>query len=303
MPVFFAPQLDEIFKFAGGMEKAVRMRNIVFCRGNYVFILNFDRTFILRFDLGKKVFDPQIGFYSDDYDSKKIYEEDGKIVFFQSGGVRYNRRKVCKAPTDVRFEELENIFNRFIEIREKKGKKWQKIIFPKKDLKLLSEKLSHIEFLRNDGELIIRQKDLSSGNIVELVEKPEVRFVFGSKTKVKDFLPVAMRTSDFAYLFGLNNFVTVEVGASDENFFIVRGDSTRRMVGVVASCVYDELGKVKYASESSISKKKEDLDMAHAGGGVVAKGKVKGVKGKVSLTLRGARRAAAKKVAKKKKRA
>ena len=156
-------RLEDIFAHAVALQQAGRLRSTVYCIGRKVYILNQDHTVIMRFRLRKVdqhkgellEFEQPVSFHANDYDSKHVEYNDGKICFIQeSEGERgFVRTKSCRTP-DMTPEDVEELFKSYpVEITNT-------VQLHSKMLGLLDENLSHIEFSAQNGELKIIQRNV-----------------------------------------------------------------------------------------------------------------------------------------------
>lgn len=234
-------ELEAIFSHAVALDQGGRMRNTIFCGGQTVYILNFDKTVLLRFHLSStnKTFDQPVAFNANDYDSSKFYEKDGRIIFEKSGA-GFDRKKSCAVPGKT-YSEVESLFSRytvsptchsFIELN-------------KKILELLSEDLSHIEIHTENRKPVITQRDIYSGTVTRLTRQPQsgLRLTAVPDTISEDIGPVGLRTNDLAALFNFNENIRLGF-SSDAGYCTVQGMNST-MAGIIAFCLYDELGTIQ----------------------------------------------------------
>ena len=230
-------KLETIFSHAVALDQAGRFRNTIFVQDKEIFILNMDNTVLLRFGLPKSSaeFEEPISFRANDYDSSNFYEEDGRIVFVQKGSEMI-RKKSCGTAA-ITNGEVQNMFSEFPPLTE------NKVTLHKNTLSLLEEKLSHIELSAEDGNFKIVQRNIYDGTVIELERSKAKGFGINTKDKInEDFGPIGMKTNDFMALFSFND--TVIFGFEEgEDYCRVQGRNFN-MNGVVALCVYDELGGI-----------------------------------------------------------
>ena len=231
-------EMERIFSYAVALEQLGRQKNSIYCWENIVYILNFDKTVILRFESSQNLFKEPIGFFANDYDSSQFTVEGSSIVFLQKGE-EFLRKKRCRIPGQT-FIEIEELFYKFYIILPP----W-KISFHKSSLDLLNENLSHIEFLVKEGAINILQRDIYAGTIIKLERKlfPEGLGIVESGDTLPDALtPIGMRTNDFLSLFGFNDKIDIYF-PEGQRFFIVEGVHNQ-MSGIIAGCLYDDVGMI-----------------------------------------------------------
>lgn len=237
---------ETIFSHAVALESSGRLKNTIYGIKNHVFVLNSDHTVLLRFTLPRNAtpFKKSISFKADDYDSSTFYEEDGLIVFVQKSG-DMTRKKFCgKAPMSP--EEVEGLFDKY-DLNPANS-----IAVHKDTLSLLNDSLSHIEISGKKGSPIIIQRDIFSGNIIELQRDKVGGFGISKKDDIKkDFGPLGLRTGDFMALFAFNDEVTFQFKNGPSSYSVVNGKNFD-MVGVVSLCLYDEMGGITYTDTAGI---------------------------------------------------
>lgn len=229
--------LEIIFSNAAALTQSGRLRSTIYCSSKTVFILNGDFTVLLKFSLPSHIsgFERPVSFKADDYESGKFYEQDGKVLFKQFGA-EFDRTKSCKAP-GLTFSEVNDIWESF-----NSAISHSNFIIHKKSLSLMEDGLSHLEFSSKDNSLTIIQRDIFAGTIITLTRKKGVGLAVHSPDKItKDFGPMGIRTNDFMALYSFHD--SIEFGLCDKSGFmkLKSGD----MEGIIAHCIYDELGKVE----------------------------------------------------------
>lgn len=248
-------QLTEgIFAHAVSLHQGGRLRSTIYAYGKVVYILNMDKTVLLRFELPvAEGFENPVSFVANDYDASDFYEEDGQIVFRQSGG-GFERKKSCQTPGKT-FDQVDEMFKGF-SFKDHKNE----FLVTKDALNLLEEGLSHMEISVEGGALSIIQRDIYSGSIIELTREDEEGLLGGGAVdNLKgDFGPVGIRTNDFMALFSFCDSITVKCPTkSSFDYFQVNGPFFN-MTGVVAACLYDEISTVKKMGSKVEKKGKEE---------------------------------------------
>jgi len=236
-------EIENIFAHAVSLEQSGKMKNTIYVYKDIVFILNFDRTVLIRFKIKMGQFPSKICFNANDYDSFDFRLENDKIIFKQQGKGNYDREKICHSP-DLNFDEVKKLFNGFY---CEDYENLPKIIFNVQDLELLEENLSHVEFLSHKLNPIILQRDIFSGTLIKLTKKSKQGFDLTDLKLKKDiFPPVGMRTNDlFSLMLFQNN---IEIYFSNENYFYVTG-RFGNMFAIISKCLYDNLGTIEILNE------------------------------------------------------
>jgi len=231
--------LESIFSYAVALEQSGRQKNTIFGFEDVIYILNADKTVLLKFKLTSKELKQMIAFTANDYDSQDFYFEDGAIVFVQKG-TEFERKKRCKAP-DQTFKDAEVLYQKFAAHDSFQAS----IAFYKDSIALLNENLSHVEFFSKEKKLYILQRDIFAGSVIELTRKETSGLgVELSEDEIKeDFGPIGMRTNDLFALFAFNKRVKINFLPPAKGYFVIEGDHYG-MTGIVAGCLYDDIGEL-----------------------------------------------------------
>lgn len=236
--------VERIFSYAQALEQTGKQKNMIFCRESTVYILNVDKTTLLRFDLEQDRFPNSFGCFVSDYDSPNFQPDKGGVNFIQKG-TEFDRNKRCRVPNQT-FEEVEDLFFKFY-----LPDSFQYFFaFHKDSLNLLDTNLSHVEFVVKNKEISLLQRDIYSGTIIELKRKikPEGLGLIKSEDILPDKLPpVGIRTNDFISLFTFNDRIKIYI-PEQPSYFVIEGIHNN-MWGVVASCLYDEIGTLNNLQE------------------------------------------------------
>jgi len=225
--------MEEVFSHAVALDQSGRLKNEIYCHKNTVYILNYDRTVLLKFSIPGTGFKNPVGFFANDYDSCSFYEQDGNIVFSQKGE-EFQKTKTCRVP-NLSFPKVEKIFERFYS-----SPTVSSFSFHKNSLALLKEGLSHIEISSRNKKLVLIQRDLYSGTVIELSRKKGGFNLGAERDSIKkDFSPVGIRTNDFFGLFSFCKKISVSI-PKIKGVFKIEGDFYG-MKGIVSMCEYDEL--------------------------------------------------------------
>ncbi len=226
-------RVESIFAYAVSMDTR-GLKNTIHCIGKNVYIVNSDHSMILRFPLRQSevVFSSPISFNANDYDSANFEEVDGKIVF-QTESKGYVRRKICGTADMYDVADLRKLYHDLITAHDYTFK----FNLSKDCCSLLDENLSHTEVSVEEGKLLLRQRNVYSGNIIE-VTLDEKGFFSGSSALPKSFGPVGLKTKDFMSLFSFHESLTF-FPAPD--FIIVKETQKGDFDGILAFCRYDEI--------------------------------------------------------------
>lgn len=244
-------ELESIFSHAVALDQNGRMKNAIYCENTFVWILNFDRTVVLRFALksNSKPFESPIFFNANDYDSNKFYEENGHIIF-ESNGAGFEKKKICGIPKIENPKEV--WWNLQIDGPFSSFTLHQDVI------NLLNEDLSHVEFKSNNNNLSIVQRDIFSGNIIQLTRKDTGLLGLNKSDDIKeDFEPFGIRTNDLIALFSFNDRIKFEINNKYPGQCRVSGTSGN-LDGIISWCVYDELGEITYLKGEDHGRKKQE---------------------------------------------
>jgi len=241
-------RVEAIFAHAVALDQSGRLKNTIYVKDNFVFVMNSTNTVLLRFVLpsSQAPFQSPISFRANDYDSPNFYEEDGRIVFVKKEG-DLERKKKCET-TDATPDDIQELFKKFPPIKS------NRISLHAGILSLLDENLSHIEIQGADGAASLVQRDIYSGTILEIARTTE-GFGMASPDEISsDFGPIGMKTNDFIALFSFNDMVDFFFDEDPETSYCrVRGSKTK-MDGIVAFCVYDELGTITEVKTKDVPK-------------------------------------------------
>ena len=241
------PMITEgIFAIAVSLFNSGRMRSEIYLSGNKIYILNFDNTILLQFLLPERINFPNMGFAANNYDGPNFDVKDEKVIFRTIGENGSGFNKIKTVPSLKRtFDDIDGLFNKF----DVKPSGWNEINCNDKALALFDETLSHIEILSENKKLLFRQRDIYSGNNIELSENSEGKGKWATAHKIKeDFGPFGIRTIDFLSIFMFFN--RIKFLFKDNNYCIVKGErrvggDEINMNGIIAGCLYDEMIDVK----------------------------------------------------------
>jgi hypothetical protein len=236
----YESEAEEIFAYAVALEQQGRQKNTIFCFKDIIYIVNYDKTIVMKFLISNSIFDSPVGFFANDYDSPQFYIEDDKIVFLkkESG---LERKKYCKPP-DQDFAYAEVIFNKFY---PDNLKELSVMSLHKNVIGLLDENLSHVEFVGRDKKMQILQRDIYTGSLIEIKKFKSGTGVTEGQDSIFDFSPLGMRYIDFAAMFafmGDTDQVKFYFNC-DKSYFVVEGPRNS-MKAIVAGCLYDDIGTI-----------------------------------------------------------
>ncbi len=225
---------EMMFSQAVALAQNGRMKSTIHCKGDEIFILNMDNTILLRYQSPQE-FDEPFSFFSNDYESRRIRVEEGKVVFItNAGGLR--RTKVCPAPK-IAFADVKKIWEGFSPAKS------ESITLVKEMASLLEEGLSHIEVSKTaGGPVVLLQRDIYSGSRVEVERNKSNAGLLDIDDDDLAFGPVGIRTVDFAALFVFSDSLTWYVQKGKR--WVYFEDNTGRLSGILSTCLYDELGDV-----------------------------------------------------------
>ena len=261
-------RIETIFAHAAAMNQAGRLRNTIYVQDKEVYILNSDRTVLLRFVLpaSSSPFANPISFKASDYDSNTFYEEDGRIVFVTKSGDMV-RKKSCSTP-DLEPADVSQMFSRFKPIKQNRFQMHKNVI------PLLNENLSHIEFLGTNGNLMVVQRNIYNGTVLSIEREAAAGFGVNNADDINsDFGPLGLRTTDFLALFAFNDQLTFSFPQGSRAGFCRVVGRNFKMSGVIALCLYDELGIITTELEGSDGRKKSQKRRSQQGSNRPTKGR------------------------------
>lgn len=231
-----------IFETAVALERDLKIKNVVLCRGSNIWIVNFDRTLILKYPVSGE-FKNDISFYAADYDSANFLEENGTLHFVKYYD-EYERKKVSSAVFTLSDVNIENLWK---ELMVKKPYDAE-FVLNDKILSLFREDLSHVEIQINpETGIQFVQKDIFAGTVIYLKRKEKQGLFKNPNEKiVKAMEPIALRLVDLSALIYKEGNVRFSLSASSPGRCYVQ---TAKFEALISWCVYDELGKVTYVKE------------------------------------------------------
>lgn len=238
-------RIEGIFAQAVAMDNR-GIKNMIHCIGDNIYVVNFDYSMILRFSLRQSEarFEVPISFNANEYDSPQFTLEitpDGSKIVFRTVEKEFTRRKICYTITRRKIcytksvsPNAEDIDKLYQELK-KKAEQSQYLFYLSADcVPLLEEDLSHVEISVENSSLILCQRNIYTGTIVE-VESNEKGF-FSVNKLPKEMSPIALKTKDFTSLFNIQKSLAF---VPTEDFLFVKDPQKDDFDGVLALCKYD----------------------------------------------------------------
>ena len=230
-------RMESIFAQAAALQQNGRLRNIVYGYNKYIYIMNQDRTLLLRFPLTRSnevSFKEPISFHANDYVANTFFFKDGHIHFV-SENKKYRSVHKCKAPE----HSPKDIHEYFIKKRKEIPLK-NRIDFSEEMLPLIRNELTHLEIQAKGGKVRFLQRDIYAGSKVIITPLSQEGKGLLDLNDFEDFGPVGIRTNDFLALFSFTN--SVSFFFSNENVIgIKNNDRKLEYTGILSLCRYNEL--------------------------------------------------------------
>jgi hypothetical protein len=221
-----------MFAQAVALAQNGKMKSHIHAEGNVLFIANMDNTLLFRFETDQTFPAPGLNFFANDYVGPDL-EMTNDAVTFITTRAGYTQRKTCGLPKTT-FAEMQAIW-------EKHQATLEYPILLKRDLlTLLDSDLSHTEVYNDHGNLKLIQRNIFTGATIEVVDASNKGGFFSMCTFPPDYTCMGIRTSDFQALFQFATGITfyLQPGA----FWIRFRDPTGTVNGILAGCIYDEIG-------------------------------------------------------------
>jgi hypothetical protein len=213
------------------------VKNMIHCIDDNIYVVNFDYSMILRFSLRQSEarFEVPISFNANEYDSPQFTFEitpDGSKIVFRTVEKEFTRRKICYTKSvSPTAEDIDRLYQEL----KKKAEQSQYLFYLSADcVPLLEEDLSHVEISVENSSLLLRQRNIYTGTIVE-VESNEKGF-FTVNRLPKEMPPIALKTKDFTSLFNIQKSLAF---IPTEDFLAVKDPQKDDFDGVLALCKYD----------------------------------------------------------------
>jgi len=235
-------ETEWIFETAVALEKDIKMRNAVLCRGSNIWIVNFDRTLILKYPI-KGIFKNDVSFYASDYDASNFVEEDGTLHFVKYYG-EYERKKISSAMFTLTDIDIESLWKK-LSIRKPYDVEFT---MSEKMISLFSDDLTHVEVrISEDKRIQFVQRDIFSGSIVYVKKKNKPGLLADPNEKVTKIVePFAIRLQDLSALLYKEGNVKFHLSEKCPGRCHIQAS---RFEAIVSWCVYDELGTITYLKE------------------------------------------------------
>lgn len=231
-------RIENIFSHAVAMDNR-GLKNMIHCLGQHIFIVNFDHSMILRFSLRKNEvsFDAPLSFNANDYDSSDIEQVGSRIVFRTAQG-GYERKKMCgSSPYDP--HTIRKLYRGLMKGVPKDAFSFQ---LSEDCCTLMDPALSHVELSAVEGQLVLRQRNVYSGSIIEITPKRAGGLLDDLALPPSvTFGPVGLKTQDFTSLFAFHPVLTFQPVA---DYMVVRDTRLNDFDAVVGLCQYDEIVKL-----------------------------------------------------------
>lgn len=243
-------RIETIFSHAVALHQSGRMRNTIHVIGKEIYLLNTDRSLILRFSLPKSSygFKNPISFKASDYDSNQFYEKEGNIVFKSQEG-EYIKEKSCSTSGDP--NKIKELFSKFTIPSENRIK----IQLNRDLLRVIEDNLSHIEIMIENGEFKLIQRNIYDGTIIIIRKEKELGLGIASDDSFPyDFGPIGIRTTDFLALFSFNDTLSFFFSKDIQEFCKVFGRNYK-MNAIMSYCLYDEMGNILTIKEKQNGRK------------------------------------------------
>lgn len=229
-------RIEGIFAQAVAMDNR-GVKNMIHCIGDNIYIVNFDYSMILRFSLRQSEarFEVPISFNANEYDSPNFafeITENGSKIVFRTVEKEFTRRKICQTKSvSPNAEDIDKLYQEL----KKKAEQSEYLFYLSADcVPLLEEDLSHVEVSVENSSLILRQRNIYTGTIVE-VESNEKGFFTVNKLP-KEMPPIALKTKDFISLFNVQKSLAF---IPTEDVLFVKDPQKNDFDGVLALCKYD----------------------------------------------------------------
>lgn len=230
-------RIEGIFALAVAMDNR-GMKNTIHCIGSNIFITNFDHSMILRFSLrqNEATFAAPVSFNANEYDSPDFTfaeGDNGPIIVFHTDSKEYKRKKICRP---VQAGPDAKTINQVYRTLKKEAASSKHLFYLSAECcPLLEEELSHTEISVEKSKLILRQRNVYTGTIVEITPKGEAGF-FTVDNLPQEMLPIALKTKDFISLFSIRKSLAC---IPTLDFLMVKDPKKGDFDGILALCRYD----------------------------------------------------------------
>ena len=238
--------IEQIFAHAVALNQSGRLKNTIFCLGKTIYIKNADNTVLMRFFSPDGSFKNPVSFQANDYEGDSFYEEDGKIVF-ETNETGFTKEKSCRVPGQ-NSEDIKILYDKYA------GKPKNYVTISSDILTLLNPRLSHVELSVKKGKFILVQRDIYSGSTT-VIKKKDGRLGISSDNLKGSFGPIGLRTSDFESLFTFSDSLVFFLDPA-LGYVVVTGTKWK-MRTIIGTCLYDEMGTIKYIKTKKVRKGKD----------------------------------------------
>lgn len=197
-------------------------------RGNDAYVLSHDKVICLHSSkLPHR--ETAVCFRVCDYETPDVQQRGNQVIFSVRQGNEMAEVTVPAPPES--FAGLAGLFARFkAGVVGRPG-----VMLSNGLLRLLADDLPHVEFLWDDNQCRIVQKNVYTGKTLLIRKMPQ---------RAGEGKPLALRTADLFALFSLANaFLLTHCG---DYFFLT---DFRGLEAIVGGCLYDDLGDLNILSE------------------------------------------------------
>lgn len=225
---------ETMFAQAVALTQNGKMKSTIHCGEDNVYILNMDNTILMRFQ-SPQVFEEKFSFFANDYESPRLTIEDEKVVFTTNkDGLK--RTKTCPAPK-TSYAEIDKLWKTF------SPDKSHAVTLVRDMIQLLDDGLSHVELSKEpDAPVQLLQRDIYSGHKIVVEKSKSGAGLLDLEDESFTFQTIGIRTVDFSSLFTFTGVLTWYL-QPDKNWIYFE-DNEGRLAGILATCIYDELGTV-----------------------------------------------------------
>lgn len=237
MKLQITDRTEMMFSQAVALAQSGKMKSGIHALGKDLYILNMDDTILMHFLMDQK-FPGAVSFFANDYESPSVEIDQGAITFItnRSG---YEQRKSCQQPK-LDFEGVTGIWRRFFPVTTD-----YPMMISKAAAGLLDDSLSHVEIHGKDNQIKLIQKNIYSGSRVEVFESGASESLLSMHVVPENMQPIGIRTNDFQALFSFAESITFYIQPGHN--YVYFKDSANLFEGILATCVYDELGLIAHA--------------------------------------------------------
>ena len=236
-------KLEDVAVIGVGMSRGTAADAFLLSKAGVAYLVNAESTILVRYD-GVTDSTSEQRWKCADWERGTV-EMDGDQVVFRSESGGCSRSKRCSAPA-ITFGEVDEAWKT---LSARVGPDVPKVTLTDALFKeskgrsaALDEGLSHVELWYVDGRVILKQRDLYSGSLIEVDVQSAGGIGFFAE-ELKPFDRTAMRTRDLLALFLLEASLDFQLG---DHVMAVRGSGFQAIVG---NCVYDDMYSVKELSD------------------------------------------------------